>query len=340
MIPFIGLGGRLLRLLVCIEMYCDTDFVLLLGHELVGEVYLLMFFFLADDPYSIEQLRDPRMNVSVVRPLVDRCYEDQDLSMGESCPCLLNGIAQAILASWLKTSLTILVYCLLVNRAQFQREQVAQGHHQNVCHTRALLCEIVANRVLRRFVEDNPGAQGLLLLAQILVGGFDPFQGAPAEILEENSQVVWAIHTRNGQKRKLPALEVAIISESKIFLSSAACQKIVSAIYEGRVIYTPSSFLDILPDHYKQRPISLYNPRKAPLLNQYRMIVPRTRNYLEVIQFVILLALFLCVMSYRDHTTFRGVELVFIIYSVGWILDQFSSVLEHGKISLSKDSLY
>lgn len=36
-----------------------------------------------DDPYSIEQLRDPRMNVSVVRPLVDRCYEDQDLSMSK-----------------------------------------------------------------------------------------------------------------------------------------------------------------------------------------------------------------------------------------------------------------
>ena len=249
--------------------------------------------------------------------------------------------AQAILAGLLAQNFTdnttYQVYCLLVNRAKFQREQVAQGHQQNVCHTRALLCEIVANRVLRRFVEDNPGAQGLLLLAQILVGGFDPFQGAPAEILEENSQAVWAFHSRNGQKRKLPALEVAIISESKIFLSSAACQKIVSAIYEGRVIYTPSSFLDILPDHYKQRPISLYNPRKAPLLNQYRMIVPRTRNYLEVIQFVILLVLFLCVMSYRDHTTFRGVELVFIIYSVGWILDQFSSVLEHGKISLPKN---
>ena len=30
----------------------------------------------------MEQLRDPRMNVSVVRPLVDRCYEDRDLSMG------------------------------------------------------------------------------------------------------------------------------------------------------------------------------------------------------------------------------------------------------------------
>ena len=35
-----------------------------------------------DDPYSIEQLRDPRMNLSVVRPLVDKFYEKEDVSLG------------------------------------------------------------------------------------------------------------------------------------------------------------------------------------------------------------------------------------------------------------------
>ena len=44
----------------------------------------------------------------------------------------------------------------------------------------------------------------------------------------------------------------------------------VDAIYEGRVTYTPSSFLDIIPDHYKQKPISLYDPREGALLNQYQ----------------------------------------------------------------------
>jgi hypothetical protein len=44
-----------------------------------------------DDPYSIEQLRDPRMNISVVRPLVDRFYEDRDVSMSMFlCFSLLN----------------------------------------------------------------------------------------------------------------------------------------------------------------------------------------------------------------------------------------------------------
>ncbi|KAK0118752.1 hypothetical protein ONS96_011837 [Cadophora gregata f. sp. sojae] len=105
---------------------------------------------------------------------------------------------------------------------------------------------------------------------------------------------------------------------------------VVAAIYEGRVIYTPTSFIDILPDHYKQKPIELYNPRKAHVFNQYRLVVPRTRNVLEVAQFIVLLFLFLFVMVNRDPSTLRGVELAFIIYTLGWVLDQIASILEHG----------
>ncbi|KAH8676820.1 hypothetical protein BGZ60DRAFT_403489 [Tricladium varicosporioides] len=257
-----------------------------------------------DDPYSIEQLRDPRMNTTIVRPLVDKLYELNDVSV---------------------------VYCLLVNRVQFQREQQTQSHQQSVCATRALFCELLANRILRRFHEDNPGAQGLLTLAHILVGGFDPFQGAPQDVLEQSEhEINWTVKSRTGYKRKLPALEIAIISESKIFLASSAAQKVVKAIYEGRVIYTPTSFIDILPDHYKQKPVSLYNPRKAPLFNQYRLIVPRTRNILEVFQFMILLILFLLVMADRDPSKFGLLELIFIIYTFGFLLDLGATILEHG----------
>lgn len=42
-----------------------------------------------DDPYSIEQLRDPRMNISVVRPLVDRLYELDDVSISTLIAFLL-----------------------------------------------------------------------------------------------------------------------------------------------------------------------------------------------------------------------------------------------------------
>ncbi|KIW95524.1 uncharacterized protein Z519_04109 [Cladophialophora bantiana CBS 173.52] len=264
-----------------------------------------------DDPYSLDQLKAPRMNISVVRPLVDSLYETNDLSI---------------------------VYCLLVNRMQFIREQSYATHHQTVNLTRALLCELVAEKILRRYNEHNPGPRGLLKLANILVAGFEPFQGAPEEVTKQSQHAMhyWAAQrkSKSGKvERKLTALEVAIVSASKSFLASSACQKVVDAIYRGKVVYTPSSFIDIIPDHWKKRPISLYDPRRAPLLNQYRLIVPRTRNLIEVCQFAVLLGLYIAVMARRENrmnTDYQILEMVFDVYGAGWVLDQFASILEHG----------
>ena len=214
---------------------------------------------------------------------------------------------------------------------KFQREQTYHSHHHNVNNTRANLCEILASRVLRRFEEDNPGRKGLLLLANILVSGFEPFQNAPQEVLQGTDPARdWIRRTRDNYKKKAPALEVAIISESKLLLGSSACSRVVDAIYTGRLIYTPYSFIDILPDHYKHKPISLYNPGKAPLLNQYRLIVPRISNALDVAQFVILLILYVIVMADQHYTKFTGPEVCFIVYALGWALHEFATILEHG----------
>lgn len=39
-----------------------------------------------EDPYTMDQLKEPRMNVLIVKPLVDRLYDDEDISIGE-CTC-------------------------------------------------------------------------------------------------------------------------------------------------------------------------------------------------------------------------------------------------------------
>lgn len=36
-----------------------------------------------EDPYSMHQLKEPRMNVLIVKPLVDRLYDEDDVSIGE-----------------------------------------------------------------------------------------------------------------------------------------------------------------------------------------------------------------------------------------------------------------
>lgn len=35
-----------------------------------------------EDPYTLDQLKEPRMNVLIVKPLVDRLYDDEDVSIG------------------------------------------------------------------------------------------------------------------------------------------------------------------------------------------------------------------------------------------------------------------
>ncbi|KAF5022126.1 hypothetical protein F66182_5829 [Fusarium sp. NRRL 66182] len=247
-----------------------------------------------EDYLSLAQLQDLRINVTVVRPLVDKFYGLNDIS--------------------------------IINRAQFLDEQSHLNNRHNVNFTRATLCEVIATRILRRFGEvHDDGHGGLLLLAHILVAGFEPFQNAPEEIRDEAERTTSWVHHKT-----LPSLEIAIVTESKHFLSSATCQKVVTAIYEGRIVYTPSTFWDIIPDHYKLKPISIYDPRDSPLLNQYRLIVPRTRNILESIQFAMLLALYVAVMILRRKDRYGGTEIAFAIFAFGWGLDQFATILAHG----------
>ena len=263
-------------------------------HEVINSI---------DDPYSIEQLRAPRINVAIVRPLVNRLWDGKDVSI---------------------------IYCLLVNKLQFLREQAFEAH-QTINTTRAVLCELVALKIIRRFDEENPEREGLLLLANILVTGFEPFQNAPREIKRVQSYATsWKAPMRGSRLGKSTVLEVAIISGSKIFLSAPACQKVMEAIYLGRIVYTPSSFIDIIPDHYKNKPITLYYPKKAPRLNQYRLMVPRTRNALDLCQFLMLLVLYILTMEHRRSDEFTRYELVFCVYATGWALDEFASILEHG----------
>ena len=256
-----------------------------------------------EDPYSLDQLRAPRINASIVRPLANRLFDLNDVSVP---------------------------YCLLVNKLQFLREQTFVAH-QTINTTRALLCELLAQKIMRRFDEENASHDGLLLLANMMVGGFEPFQNAPPEIVRENYHALkWTVQDRGGYERKSTFLELAIISESKMLLSSPACQKVMDAIYVGRIVYTPSSFMDILPDYYKHKPITLYHPETAPLLNQYRLMVPRTRNYIDIIQFLILMIFYILAMNARSGVEFTTYECIFCIYGLGWVLDELASVLEHG----------
>lgn len=138
-----------------------------------------------NDPYSLDQLRAPRLNTAIVRPLMEKYYARQDISI---------------------------IFCLLCNRSQFMKETSYKSHFTSVRTTRALLCEILALRLLRQYDDDSSGPDGLLLLANIVIAGFEPFQGAPPKIFNENRlrSHHWVTQDKGGYEGSLTALEVGI----------------------------------------------------------------------------------------------------------------------------------
>jgi hypothetical protein len=69
------------------------------------------------------------------------------------------------------------------------------------------------------------------------------------------------------------------VVDQKDYLDKLTVQS--QGIYTGQIVYAATSFVDILPDHYKRKEITLYNPREAPILDHYRLKVPRVRQALE-----------------------------------------------------------
>ena len=96
-----------------------------------------------------------------------------------------------------------------------------------------------------------------------------------------------------------------------------------ASVWTGRIYYTPVSFFDIIPDHsYKQKvtsatclvirrstdgvqAITLYDSRRAPILDHYRLRVPRYRMLLEFMSFAIVFVLMLVVLSSMQMSFLR-----------------------------------
>lgn len=105
---------------------------------------------------------------------------------------------------------------------------------------------------------------------------------------------------------------------------------ITEAIWAGKIVYSSTAIFDILSDRYKRRPVSLYNPRNAPLLNHYRLGVPRNRAALEYFHYGILIASYVATMQTRELNRMNAYEVWFNIFTLGFALDKMGSVLEHG----------
>jgi len=117
---------------------------------------------------------------------------------------------------------------------------------------------------------------------------------------------------------------------SKNFCASPLVQNIVSDIWMGRVVFSYPGAHALVKDDWKSREIAIYDPANAPLLDHYRLRVPRYRAILEFLDFALLLILFVLCVANKDLMKFSTMEILFIVFVFGLILDEFASCQEHG----------
>ena len=148
-------------------------------------------------------------------------------------------------------------------------------------------------------------------MAHALNTAFSPFQGASADVLAYYESVApedayLASPKGNALEVRLISLssrsasscyqQLAIIGNAKRFISSPPVQRVIDAIWTGEIIYSPQSFIDLLPDHYRRKPITIYDAASAPIFDHSRLVVPRTRLLLEFMHFIVLFLSYLAVV--------------------------------------------
>ncbi|ORY79327.1 hypothetical protein BCR35DRAFT_321483 [Leucosporidium creatinivorum] len=259
-----------------------------------------------DTTLSYDQLRqNPTLNFSIVRPL------SLKLSRGERPP-------------------SGLIYALLVCRVHFLDVASDDLAFAGVNTSRADLCELLAIKLLSAY---GSAPQSLELL-HVLTLCLNPFAGATTDSFTEDESVDEAELARLldwGQQESSNALELGVFSKAKRFVRSPLVQQVIKAIYTGEVMYSPHSTHSFIKDDYKQKPtVEVYDWKRQPFLDHNRLRVPRIRNRLEFFTFSSILVLFLATELTHDPAHVSIVEVLFVLFSIGFSLDEFASIQENG----------
>ncbi|KAE8182300.1 hypothetical protein CF335_g8672 [Tilletia laevis] len=274
-----------------------------------------------DTALTWDELTSVDLNFAIVRPLAHRLSRLKSIAV---------------------------VYVLLLNKIQFNNDSEKDLAYQQVNSTRALLCELLAIKMLRTFSRDG------IELVTALTAPFSPFTGADEGALTDlylsNAGASSPNGTKNGGSGRggtlrstlfrlgkphlsvlsagyqSSALELAILGHATRFLVSPLARRCVDGIWTGRVVISSYASHAIIKDSYKKRALSIYDPSKAPVLDHYRLRVPLIRSRLEFLNFLILLILFLIALSQRGATSWTAPETIFTIWLAGFTLDELAQM--------------
>ncbi|TFK75139.1 receptor-activated Ca2+-permeable cation channel [Pluteus cervinus] len=249
-----------------------------------------------DNALTWNQLTDAYVNFSIIRPLVKK---------------------------YAKLENEAVVYACLVVRSYFLGQSEENLAHSALMVSRAMMCEILAMKLLRRFASSDK-------LVAVLTRPWSPLAGASEDVIYDVKFSIGG--DKNAIDTQESAIEMAVSTHAKAFLSASTSQQVINDIYYGRVIFTTTAAHSILADNYKSREIEIYNPRRAPFLNHYRLRVPRYRTILEFFNFALLLVTLVLCLLHRDVARLTPWEVVFIIMAGAFALEEYAAAIEHGWI--------
>jgi hypothetical protein len=108
----------------------------------------------------------------------------------------------------------------------------------------------LATRTIRQW--DN-----LIELANVLITSWVVYEGCSEDVIAKGREIQ---NDFNPMEKVGNAIEMAIISDAKLFVKSPPCQKVIDAIWSGKIVYTAESSRSLLRDAYKRSPIHYYDP--------------------------------------------------------------------------------
>ncbi|CAN9225638.1 unnamed protein product [Alternaria alternata] len=282
---------------------------------------------------SWDQLRSPQVSQFLVKPIQQQIRSDQ-FSRGLLC-------------------------CLLANCLQFKKEGEENPGNVGVSKTRALICELLAMRMLKEFSTRE--------LIDALSYDFDPLQGMMVQERGTNTPggANWSRQAYRNAAR-ISTLEIAIRAQAKKFLAHPLVVRQLEAIWAGTIVFhSAADSLHRKPDSPQERgynvrdnlsprtgpsrrmsptkpapplpppaallrrTVTLYDPHDASLFKLSRLRVPRYRNLFSTLSFAIMLGLFLAVLAEKSDDI-TALEVLFWFWSAGYMLDEVVGFSEQG----------
>lgn len=273
---------------------------------------------------------------------------------------LVKPIQQQILADHFSRGA---IYCLLANCLQFRKEGEANPANIGVNKSRALVCELLAMRLLKEFSTRE--------LIDALSYDFNPLQGlsAPGTGVATPGGGNWNLQNNRSASARISSVEIAIRAQAKKFLAHPLVVQQLEAIWAGTIVFhSVADSLHRKPEpqvrHYRtfennlspgrgpsrrisptkpgrpklpephvsalmRKTVTLYDPHDASLFKLSRLRVPRYRNMFSTLSFGVMLGLFLAVLAEKSDDI-TPLEVLFWFWSAGYMLDELVGFSEQG----------